>query len=852
MKKVAFIILLISISAAISAQPINKPTLEKTLATARMLEEQKDYVNAIEWYEKAYDESEDRALLYPIAMMAYEIRDYRTAERRLRTLLRRDEGAFPDAKYYYGKMQKMNGNPLDAITTLKEFMIETSDPKLKQLAEIELAGAELARDMPQNPKVTVTHAGKELNTRQGQYSAVLVGNNEVYFAGFDSDDVLEASEEDTEVFSKIFSSSRSTDKWDAPEVLDQKINREGFHNSHVYITPEGNRMFFTRSILYGNDVQESKIFMSRKGNDGWQGAEEVQGVNGDWIAKHPAVGELFGREVLFFVSNKDGGQGSFDIYYANLNADGTYSDPTNLGTTINTIGNEQTPFYRDGTLYFSSDARPSLGGFDVYYADWDGTKWSSPINMGRGFNSEVDDLYFMVDEEGYHGFLISNRDENRSPTGTGKTCCNDIFEFEIAKITADIVVGTFTKDKEVLKGATVSIAEIIGGTPENEYPQSNETGNVFQFPLGIEKSYKLLAKHPGYYPDSVEVATVGLTETKSFEHRFYLTPLPPPPPLEPEYDTIYIDQAIQLSNIYYDFDDDVILKEAEQDLELILELMTEYPEMKVELRSHTDARGNDAYNKRLSQARTESARRWLIRKGLTRARIDANGYGETEPKVVTEKDATAYPFLKIGDLLTESYIDSLETTEQQETAHQLNRRTEFKITEGPTSIRIKRTRLKKNRTGSLDRRNSSEEIAPSRTAIARKVSQQQPIKIHKLSTLYGKDDLTGVPIMHFEKRVVDFGKVKKGEKKEYVYKFTNLGDTPLKIDNVDHCECTEADYPRGTFEIGESGEIKIIFDSTEKDKTENIAYINIMLVQTDPANGYPIIEELQYKFELEE
>lgn len=852
MRKIAFLFLLIGISAAVVAQPINKPTLEKTMATAKILEEQKDYINALEWYEKAYDDSEDRSLLYPIAMLAYEVRDYRKVERRLSSLLRRDEGAFPDAKYYYGKVQKMNGNPLDAITTLKEFIVETSDPKLKRLAEIELAGAEMARDMPQNPKVSVAHAGKDLNTRQGQYAAVLVGSNEAYFAGFDSDDVLEASEDDADVFAKIFRASKTEDKWEEPEALDQKINRVGFHNSHVFITPDGNRMFLTRSILYGNEVQESKIFLSRKGEDGWQGVEEVNGVNGDWVAKHPVVGELFGQEVLFFVSDKDGGQGGFDIYYSTLQADGSYNEPTNLGPAVNTAGNEQTPFYRDGTLYFSTDARPSLGGYDIYFSDWDGTKWSQPVNMGRGFNSEVDDLYFTVDEEGYKGFLVSNRDENRSPTGTGRTCCNDIFEFEIAKISADIVVGTFTDAKEVLKGATVSIAEIIGGELDQSFPQTNTEGNVFQFPLGIEKSYKLVATHPGYYPDSVEVATVGLTETKSYEHRFYLKALPPPPPPEPEYDTIAIDEPIELSNIYYDFDDDVILKQAEQDLELIFDLMTEYPEMKVELRSHTDARGNDDYNKQLSQSRTESARRWLIRKGIARNRIEANGYGETDPKVVTEKSAADFPFLKVGDKLTESYIDSLETTEQQEAAHQLNRRTEFKIIEGPTSIRVKRTRLKKNRTGSLDRQKNFDIVTEPKSAVVRQVNQQQPIKVHKLSTLYGKKGLTGVPIMHFEERVIDFGKVKKGDKRTYIYKFTNLGDTPLKIDNVDHCECTEADYPRGTFESGESGEIKIIFDSTEKDKTENIAYINIMLEQSDPANDYPIIEELQYKFEIEE
>ncbi len=839
------------LSISVIAQPLNKPTAEKMLSTAERLEAEKDYINALEWYEKAYEVSEDRDLLYKIALMAYQIRDYRKTERRLASFLRRDKGNYPDAKYLYGKVQKMNGNHLEAIATLKEFIIETADPKLKRLAQIELAGAEMARDLPPNPKVTIAHSGKNLNTRQGQYSAVLVGGNEVYFSGFDTDDVIEGSQEDLGVYAKIYKSSRKENIWEKPTPLDQRINRENFHNSYVYVTSNGNKMFFTRAILEGSSILESKIFVALKGRDGWEGAEEVKGVNGNWIAKHPVVGELFGREVLFFVSDKDGGKGGFDIYYANLNADGSYADPINLGDAINTEGNEETPFYKDGMLYFSTDGRPSLGGYDVYSSEWNGTNWSSPLNMGRGINSELDDLYFTLDEEGYKGMLISNRGENRSPTGFGATCCNDIFEFEIAKIAADLIVGTFSDDKKPLLGAAVTVSEIIAAREENPYSQTNKEGNVFPFPLGIEKSYKIIATHPGYFPDSIEINTVGLKESKSFEHRFYLKQLPPPPAPEPEFDTIDIDEPIELSNIYYDFDDDVILKQAEQDLELILELMNEYPEMKIELRSHTDARGNDAYNKQLSQARAESARRWLMRRGIARERILAVGYGETEPKTITAKVANNYPFLKEGDVLTESFINALSNSEQQEIAHQLNRRTEFKILEGPTSIRVKSTRLKKNR-------EDVKPTTPTTTPRSRQrgpnmpemeLEQQNPITIHRLSSLYGKKDLKGVPIMQFDKRIIDFGEVKKGEKRIHTYKFTNVGDTILKIDAVDHCDCTTAEYPRRVISPGQSAEIKITFDSKDKEESETIS-INILLEQVDPENNIPIIEELQYKFKL--
>ncbi|MEL6717253.1 MAG: OmpA family protein, partial [Bacteroidota bacterium] len=695
MKKLTTTFFLFAIfCTCLMAQPINTPTIDKTIATAKELEEKKDYAQALEWYEKAYEQNEDRALLYPIAKLSMKVRDYKKAERRLRSILRRDEGLYPDAKFMYGVMLKMNGNYPDAISNLQEFIVETSDPMLKKKAQLELLGAEMGREMPPNEGLAVEHSGKEVNDKQGQYSPILVGMDKMYYVGFGTDDLIVLNEETEDGYeAKIYESTKSDKGWGKPTALDQKINREGFHNSNVYVTPDGERMFFTRALLEGNELNKSEIMLSTKGGDGWTGADPVEGINGDYIAKNPVVGELFGKEVLFFAANIEGtGKGGFDIYYAPKTGEKSYGDPVNI-EAINTSENEETPFYRDGTLYFSSTGYPSLGGYDIFYSTWDGTKWSQPANMGKGFNSSVDDLFFSLDEEGYRGMLVSNREGTRSVGSSTKTCCNDIFEFEIAKITADIVVGTFTNEKKPLKNASVSIVEVEA---DNPFSQNNKEGNVFNFPLGIEKTYKLVATHPEYFPDSVEVNTIGLKETKSYEHRFYLKKMPPPPPPEPEYDTIYSEQPIELSNIYYDLNDAKILKEAEQDLELILDLMTRYPEMKIELRSHTDARGGDAFNVSLSQARTESARRWLIRKGIARARMEAKGYGETEPKTVTKQNAKDFPFLNEGDILTESYIDSIPDIVNREAAHRLNRRTEFQILEGPKSIQIKRTRLKKN------------------------------------------------------------------------------------------------------------------------------------------------------------
>ncbi|MEM6696948.1 MAG: DUF1573 domain-containing protein [Bacteroidota bacterium] len=844
-KLITTFFLLAILGTCLMAQPINTPTIDKTLAMAKRLEEeQKDYTQALEWYEKAYEQNEDRALLYPIAKLSIKVRDYKKAERRLRSILRKDEGLYPDAKFLYGVMLKMNGNYPDAITNLQEFIVETSDPVLKKKAQLELLGAEMGREMPPNDGVSVEHSGKAVNDKQGQYSPVLVGADKMYYVGFGTDELIILNEETEEGYeAKIYESTKSDKGWGKPTALDQKINREGFHNSNVYVTPDGGRMFFTRALLLGNELNKSEIMLSVKGSDGWTGADPVEGgVNGDYIAKNPVVGELFGKEVLFFAANIEATtKGGFDIYYAPKTGERSYGDPVNI-EALNTEYDEETPFYRDGTLYFSSTGYPSLGGYDVFYSTWDGTKWSQPANMGKGFNSSVDDLFFSLDEEGYRGMLVSNRDGTRSVGSSSKTCCNDIFEFEIAKITADIVVGTFTEEKQPLKNASVSIVEI---EQESPFSQTNKDGNVFNFPMGIEKTYKLVASHPEYFPDSVEVNTIGLKETKSYEHRFYLKKMPPPPPPEPEYDTIYSEKPIELSNVYYIFNQVKLVDDSEQDLELIYDLMTEYPEMKIELRSHTDARGDNDYNEQLSQGRAETVRRWLIRKGITRARMEAKGYGETIPKTVTERLATQYEFLKEGDVLTEGFIDSLESVENQETAHQLNRRTEFQILEGPKSIQVKRTRLRKNPNQKAGGPRAIQPKVPTPKKVVQNI-----VKPHRLSSLYGKKDLTGLPVMKFKERVVDFGSVKKGEKRTHIYEFTNIGDSTLEIDYVDHCECTETDYPRLPIEPGKTGKITVIFDSKDKDEPETID-VNIFLKNIDPENELNIFETIQYQFVIE-
>lgn len=662
------ILFLLSASVLI-AQPITTATPEYLLASAEEQLEAKHYNNALEKFSEVYKETRDRSLVYQIASLHHKLRDYAKAENWYGRIMKRDAelAKYPDVRYKYAQMLKYNGKYDEAIEQFMLVVSEEEDPKKIALAKTELKGARMVKDMKNIKGLTVEHAGNRINTRYSEYSPVLVGTDEMYFTAIQGKELIETSNT-KKAYSKVYRSTKDPKKgWLKAAPLSDKINRDGFHIGNLALSPNGGTMFFTRATLDGDELMTSKLYYSKKSGNAWEGANEVKGINGDYIVKQPAVGELFGKEVLFFISNMEGGHGGFDLYYATYKGDGAYELPVNLGPTVNSAADEESPFYRDGTLYFSSNGHPGMGGFDIFESVWNGSEWSAPENIGKGFNSSVDDKYFSIDEEGYKGLLISNRAGTKSIKG--KTCCNDIFEVNIAKVVLDLLATTFSEGN-ILKGATVQLIESSGETEQDV----NTEGNDYSFGLKPNVSYTVIGTATGFYPDTVTFNTVGLDVSTTIEKKLDLKPVPPPPPppKEPEYEVISIKEAIRLNNIYYDYDDDKILTDAEIDLNFLLGLLNKYSDMVIELGSHTDARGNDRYNQRLAQRRAESAKNWLLAKGIDPSRIVAVGYGEKE--------------------ILNRCTNGIKCEDEE---HRINRRTEFKIIAGPKTIEVKKERVLK-------------------------------------------------------------------------------------------------------------------------------------------------------------
>ena len=858
---------LLVLAQAAGAQPLNRSTYDDMIAVAEeQLELNRPY-GALTWYKKAYEEEKSPELAYVIGELNYELRDYQKAVNYLRRGMRKaPDGELVEGHFYLGRSHKMMGNYGEAIEALREFKRQAPGHEWTERADIEIAGARMALDLVEPPRIKVENAGRGVNSSNQEYSPSIGADGNLYYAGFGKNGyVMEEGEKAASI--RVFSAAAAEDgSYGKGAPLPKAINRAGYQTANVAVSPDGNAMLFVRAKLQGAADVESKIYYAAKqSGDRWGGVEEVRGVNGAYLAKHPAFGELFGKEVMFFVSDMDGGQGGLDIYYAEKLGEGQYDRPVNLGATVNTPYDDVTPFYNEGTLYFSTEGRPTLGGFDVFRSDWSGDAWSEPVNMGKGFNSSLDDRYFGLDASGKRGVVASNRPPTRSVKS--KTCCDDVFLLNVEPILIDLLATTLDADGQLLPEVTVDLAQVSDGDTTVLSRKLNPKGNRFDFELVDDESYVLIARRSGYTDASAELNTVGITEPTTLERTLVLEPA------EVIADgggggddgngnggdgeetiELTLNQPIRLANIYYDFDDDKILAEAEPDLRYILDLMEQYPEMVVELGSHTDARGKDSYNQALSQRRAQSAVNWIAERGIAAERLVAKGYGET--------------------VILNQCENGVRCDDEE---HRFNRRTEFKILEGPTTIQVKkltRTRKTSDR-GALPAavmprdttppagftiRRGSQTIrvgagtgeAPARapSAVASPAAGSVTKVTDDLSSLYYEDDLSTLPVLRFDERRVDFGTVRKGDKREHTYRFRNVGAVPASIGIVSACNCTTLDWTKGEIPPGGEGMVHAVFDSSEKDAGELIV-IDIILDQETPT-GDGIIERVQYAFELAE
>jgi len=301
-----------------------------------------------------------------------------------------------------------------------------------------------------------------------------------------------------------------------------------------------------------------------------------------------------------------------DIWFCKRQSDGQWGTPENAGSGVNSTGNEMFPnIAPDGTLYFSSDGLLGMGGLDIYQSTGSENRWSTPQNMRYPINSARDDFALVNvvdDEETVGGYLSSNR--------KGGVGADDIYAFALEKPKIIIVLQGTTSNKQTGERLAADVTLFDGSKEIVARTQSRENG-TFEFVLDRDFDYHIFATKAGYHPDSAAVSTVGITKSDTLHVALLLDP------------KFTVDQRIELENIYYDFDKHNIRPDAAAILDELVRTLRDNPTLKIELSSHTDSRGSDAYNLALSQRRAQAAVDYLVTRGIERDRMVAKGYGET-------------------------------------------------------------------------------------------------------------------------------------------------------------------------------------------------------------------------------
>lgn len=613
-----------------------------------------EYYKAIEKYRKASRKEKDREKRKQYAFATAEcyryIGDYERAELYYKNAIRRGYSE-EIALLHHADMLRATQDYEESIETYRIYLDSVPGDE-RALAGLE--SIQKTQEWVANPTRHIINPIKELNSRGSDFSPVFVSgrDNEIIFtstrkAATGKKESMITGQSYADLFRATFGIQKQ--KWQEPQLLDENfIINTGDEEGGATLSSTGEQMIFTRCRYDKSENMGAELFSSSQSRGSWSEPIKLQVVGDSIIAAHPALNE--DESVLYFVSDMPGGFGGKDIWRAEKSG-GTFTKPVNLGSVINTPGDEMFPFVRDnGELYFASNYHMGMGGFDLFVANEDEEGVWTIDNMGSPMNSPFDDfgIGFVTGEN--KGMFTSNRKGSRG---------DDIYSFLVPPKIYSVEGEVFDKEtNSKIDGATVRIIATDGTNLK-----LRTRNGKFQMKLKPETEYIFAAFKDGYLRDKATANTIGMADSRDFKFDLFLTPT---------------DAPIKVENINYGFGSWELLPESKIALDTVVDVLVFNPTITIELMAHTDHVGSDQFNFDLSQKRAQSVVDYLIEKGINPQRLVAKGYGETWPKTITRSLAKKYDFLKRNDELTEEFILKLPVV-QQEIATAINRRTEFRV-----------------------------------------------------------------------------------------------------------------------------------------------------------------------------
>ncbi|MFD2786086.1 OmpA family protein [Hymenobacter rubripertinctus] len=549
-----------------------------------------------------------------------------------------------DAGYYYAQALRASGKFEEAAAQFSSYAETGGNRTLAARAESEAKNALASTAvlaMRTNSEVTPLD---QLNTPAAEFSATRIPDTkELVFASGRDGKVFQGNGEG---FNDLYAVKFDDDQkltGGTVRKLDGLINSDDKHEASATYSPDGKMLVFARSNNGSKKGYLSvDLWVSYYRAGAWTEPEILRGVNSSTADEFSPVFSPDGQ-TLYFASTRKGGLGGSDLYKATMESPGRFGTPENLGDQVNTVGNENFPAISpEGILYFSSDGHPGLGKLDIFKLEKGKTR-----NLGSPINSAGDDFApFFTDKR--VGVLSSNR--------AGGKGSDDLYLFREnpIKLVTFFADGTLVERND----KTGNTAPVVNETVtlfdgRGQKLQTTTTGPDGRFSLKLDSAaanYSLIANRSGYFTARNSLSTIGRKPAQ--------TDLPDPInevrlPVTLTLTKIVKNKAIVVDNIFYDYDKANIRPDAALELDKLVQTLNDNPQITIELSSHTDARGKDAYNQALSQRRAQAAVDYIITKGVDKSRITAKGYGESRPVI---KDAK---------------------TEEE---YQRNRRTEFKVT----------------------------------------------------------------------------------------------------------------------------------------------------------------------------
>jgi outer membrane protein OmpA-like peptidoglycan-associated protein len=525
----------------------------------------------------------------------------------------KERGAPSIAWFYLGQAYHFNNKFDQAIDAFNKFR-EYTDPKDLNLAseinrQIEFCiNGKMLSEAP--VAMEVKNLGKNINSAFPEYAPVISADESVLiFTSRRNNSTGGKIAEDGGFFEDIYISYNNNGEWSEPQSIGTNINTAG-HEATIGLSVDGQQLF-----IYKDDNGDGNIYYSKLDGDTWQTPVKLSdNVNSKSWESHATISS--DGNTLYFTSDRKGGFGGRDIYFSRRLPNGDWGLPINMGPKINTPYDEEGPFIHpdNRTLFFSSKGHNSMGGFDVFISIKDDNgNWSQAMNMGFPLNSSDDDVFYVLSADGKRAYYSSFKED-----GYGEKDLYMASFIEFKEKPLALVKGT-VKDAygNVPKDVVIIVTDNESGETIGTYIPNSKTGNyLFILPPGA--NYNISYEAEGYLFKSENIDIPD--DANYFQINKAI-----------ELEAIQIGSKIVLNNIFFDFDKATLRDISKVELEKLTKLLELNSKMSVEISGHTDAKGNEDYNLKLSQDRAQAVVNYLINKGIDKNRMVAKGYGKSKP-----------------------------------------------------------------------------------------------------------------------------------------------------------------------------------------------------------------------------